>query len=522
MKIQYFALLLLSASVLASCTSKEEVNNNQNKPAEVIGSVSFTVGDVSASGTRSEADVRASDIPVSVISLDVPGCGESFSLVETVSSMDDGCYGASSPTRATPVEDDNFDSQYESQLYGTPYAPGSKSDAPDTLWHVDGPNQLSRKGTRNYEFKYAKDTPWPKSNSLVFFLQAPYDVTSSLNNPTFKSDGTVTFGYSDPGLDSQKDLLFASSVVKKDDAKKKDVIEKSVTLYHALAAVKFSSGNTDWDNTDPDKDVITKITKVKLKDVNSSGTCTLKTGSSGSGDSGSRSTWSGLCTPKDYELVCSSSSPLPSTAGDGQTLLLIPQSFAGKQIDMEFIVVKDGEQSATYSCSVTLPSGAEWKAGEMHAFSLVSNRLEVTVTLDNITNNTVKLSNTGNVPAYVRAAYVVGYAKSQVCVPAADATGCFTGLGTGDWIEGSDGFYYYKYPVKPGCSTASLYTKFTEPTAISLVEGAAPQLSIILQGVPFDEKKDIKTTSFAGAWGSVTLASSSETVLSKLYTVYKN
>lgn len=81
---------------------------------------------------------------------------------------------------------------------------------------------------------------------------------------------------------------------------------------------------------------------------------------------------------------------------------------------------------------------------------------------DRLTKTNVTIKNTGDTEAYIRAAIVVTW-KDDVdgnvygAVPVAGENGDYTiSLNLGDWIEGSDGYYYYVKPVAPGASTAAL------------------------------------------------------------------
>ena len=68
----------------------------------------------------------------------------------------------------------------------------------------------------------------------------------------------------------------------------------------------------------------------------------------------------------------------------------------------------------------------------------------------------VKITNSGTVPAYIRAKIIVTWKDAQGNVsaikPVKDTD--YEMIIGGNWDIGTDGFYYYKEPVAPGASTA--------------------------------------------------------------------
>lgn len=72
---------------------------------------------------------------------------------------------------------------------------------------------------------------------------------------------------------------------------------------------------------------------------------------------------------------------------------------------------------------------------------------------DGTTKTNVTISNTGDTEAYIRAAIVVTWKDAENgnvygAVPE-QGTDYTMALNLNDWIEGSDGYYYYKHPVAP-------------------------------------------------------------------------
>ena len=78
---------------------------------------------------------------------------------------------------------------------------------------------------------------------------------------------------------------------------------------------------------------------------------------------------------------------------------------------------------------------------------------------DGVTKSDVKIKNTGDISAYIRATFVVMWVAEDGSVlsrkPVLDADYSLT-PGSSKWALGSDGFYYYTLPVASGKSTELL------------------------------------------------------------------
>lgn len=89
---------------------------------------------------------------------------------------------------------------------------------------------------------------------------------------------------------------------------------------------------------------------------------------------------------------------------------------------------------------------------------------QVSSYVDEVTNGTtkkdVRIQNTGNIDAYIRAAIVVNWADKDGNVygttPAENDYTMTLNLSDTGWQKGSDGYYYYANRVKPGEETSVL------------------------------------------------------------------
>ena len=150
------------------------------------------------------------------------------------------------------------------------------------------------------------------------------------------------------------------------------------------------------------------------------------------------------------------------------SLTLILAFFVGATT--AFLIAKDGSVTNTFN------------------FSHVS--CEVNETFDGTVKSNVCISNTGDTEAYIRAAIVVTWkdaVNGNICgsmpVRGTDYT---MEMDQNDWIEGSDGYYYYKKTVQPGNKTDALIKRCT------VIQDKAPAgyglnveiLSSAIQSVP--------------------------------------
>lgn len=95
---------------------------------------------------------------------------------------------------------------------------------------------------------------------------------------------------------------------------------------------------------------------------------------------------------------------------------------------------------------------------------------------DGTTKTDVTISNTGDTEAYIRAAIVVtwkddGNGNVYGSVPSVGTDYIIT-LNLDDWIEGEDGFYYYRKPVAPSGQDGSVTTALI--TSCTVIQNNAP------------------------------------------------
>ena len=94
-----------------------------------------------------------------------------------------------------------------------------------------------------------------------------------------------------------------------------------------------------------------------------------------------------------------------------------------------------------------------------NAFQPVFVSCIVEENFDGVTKSDVKIRNTGDINAYIRATFVVMWVSESGAVNATsprENTDYAVMMGSSNWVKGSDGFYYYTSPVPPGEATEHL------------------------------------------------------------------
>ena len=96
----------------------------------------------------------------------------------------------------------------------------------------------------------------------------------------------------------------------------------------------------------------------------------------------------------------------------------------------------------------------------------------------------VSVTNSGNVPAYIRAAVIINWVDDEGNIIAEPEDHNYEGpIGGTDWVESSDGYYYYTKPVAPGGST-SVLIKSIKPTSGSKYALQVDIAAQTIQAVP--------------------------------------
>lgn len=95
-------------------------------------------------------------------------------------------------------------------------------------------------------------------------------------------------------------------------------------------------------------------------------------------------------------------------------------------------------------------------ANNSFEYGQVSCAVEEDFTPGGSTKQDVRITNKGNIPAYIRATYVVNWLDKDGHIAASVPEGysySLTENPEGTWTKGNGGYFYYLSPVAPGAST---------------------------------------------------------------------
>jgi hypothetical protein len=124
-------------------------------------------------------------------------------------------------------------------------------------------------------------------------------------------------------------------------------------------------------------------------------------------------------------------------------------------------------------------------------------------TASNVKDN-VKVKNTGDIPAYIRASIVINWVSGSGSIyggsPLLDEHYTVT-LGANGWFRGTDGFYYYQSPVAAGDVTTNLI-EIIQPVTGTAPEGYTLSVQILASAIQAEPANAVTSV-----WSAVTVNS---------------
>ncbi len=353
------------------------------------------------------------------------------------------------------------------------------------------------------EWKSATPQYWPQATVLDCYAYAnlPKGFATVTTDPEY---GVQKLEYSVPAsTDDQRDILISDRYHGSGNGKG----TVSFTFYHPLTAVQFKLGEVDPS--------VTGIESITISGVHTSGNAVQ------SADN-----------PADFEWTPAAASATVMQQSDGKLevvggvqgdpFLLIPQNLTTNSIDITVNLIIDGHG---VPFNAMLNTG-NWLAGYTYTYSIgYSSNMDIIVSLSkpesetegSATRTNAVITNIGTKKCYVRATatgYITGsdgaiYSTWLDIANNNIRRGTFTvtdgtfgstsaGWNTG-WIQGSDGYWYYKTPLNYSGTEAERSTTplFDSYKITSLKTGESFQMVLSAQCVEWDENKNLVTL----AWG---------------------
>lgn len=228
-----------------------------------------------------------------------------------------------------------------------------------------------------------------------------------------------------------------------------------VTMHHALSAVRFIVGNMPYGIT---------LKSISFTNVYSKARC------SASGELALLSySWSNHGVKQSYsqsfdQFMVSGD----DIGGKEQTFMLIPQEFTTDEAELEIgFNIQDRPYVLKKSLKSIIPD-SRLEPDRRYTFRIgIPDEVDIEVEDDvagNVKSN-VKITNTGFGPGYVRMALVGNWVNSHgiIIAPWLESDGEFVGWNP-DWVQRSDGFYYYKNVLLGGETAPAPFDKYTVTT----------------------------------------------------------
>ena len=445
MKKIYIAMAALAAVALVSC---EQEKSFDEKPA---GEKELRISLQGSASTRSQEVMKPQKFTYFAGKDEMTG--ESFYLEEVIEDLN----SASLSTRGTPAYTENVGKLYHNMNV---VVKGGESDLSTQFWAMDNAQQTGAGWRYQGMFEWEED-------SYDFYMSMPEDMTSNgvSNLKCGETAGKITFDYTSPYTENasatkQQDIIFAARTISKSEAETNRVNGVPVLFHHALTGVKFRIANNDELDKGKEERTQTYITKVTIKGLKNTGSCTItpraetdgyvddRTGDYSSGDETTGVVvWTSVSGTGTFSQKYTEAQNLTeftsgttsgsfqnngnypntfSNAGntynlnDGDasmTFWFIPQALTEKvTIEVECHVWSGNKNEETKT--LTLKLGEEvlkktenektltgvWKAGQLRTFSLKPDIVDVEIEdkLTEYVKSDVKIRNTGNVAMYVR------------------------------------------------------------------------------------------------------------------------
>ena len=579
MKKNYIKIMAATMLVFASACSVENEIEGGDPSVTGENTIAFSMG---SAATRS-ASIEEFAEPGAIIPLGKDENGTSYILEESIVDLN------TPVTKGTPAYTENVGTLYRSFA--------AKSELNENGVDAFPYDSNTQKWSKTYD-----ESIWKNSSSLNFYMYMPTDMTGGNNSPVTSlsfADKKISFSYSSPAnAADQDDILFSYKELKKSEYNPEK--GASILFHHALTGVKFRIGNEASDITNNG----IKITNISFKGLFDSGSCTVTprdekvvpsgvdnpTDDYSSGD-GTTVVWNTKSLGKSGKAISSGTidgtvdyaqngsfgegMPYPNSfaskyntqnlnkADGSQTFWLIPQPLTG---DVKLSITYEiNGQSDTWEIDFGTAIGATtWEAGQIRTYTIKIDDVNVKIEDDvKMSENydskdfltavkskkeNVVITNTGNTPAYIRAAIVgqwiddkgkpvfaftefkdgsieihnvPSWYQDQFGSSTVDPTynfGYFSKLVgykapqdgsvayTGDhWSKGTDGYYYYDEAVPVGEETKEpLFESYTMASVPLITIGAKKQtitfvLEVATQAI---SAKKVDGTE----WGSATAA----------------
>ena len=353
------------------------------------------------------------------------------------------------------------------------------------------------------DWEYSPIKYWPQNQAVHFFGYGLSKSTGTLGNHDYdlKNGYKHTFSYTMPAAtDEKKDAEYQPDLIvaiTPNQTKQSINGKVMMSFKHALSAIVFKVGEV------PNE---TKLKSISFSGLYASGTGKIDQTNAitwsytGDADAVYAQTFDMDVTDKD--ATGEKTETVVSTKDQETCFMMIPQEFKTDKAKITFSFAI-GPNGKDYTVSMTLEDILEkWEANKLYTFTIkLPDDVKVEVNEDFTEYSNVKkdvyISNPSVSKIYVRATVVGcwinanGDALASWIAPdnisaaapeGADGEFVLPDGWSNSWLVGTDGYYYYKYPISYGEATTELFDSYTL-TAAPPVAGTTLELSVIAQSV---------------------------------------
>lgn len=334
----------IALAALAACTDDAD---DRHGTGQGDHSLSFLVSThdtdarTRADGSRTDASTRY----LAPVELQGKLAGKSVYLQAEVS---DGFPGDDQPlTRGTQIDKTNKDTEMQ------PFAVSvytDKTGKPDYMY-----NMKVTKGDGTSYWKPEEKALWPAGKTLSFYAWHPYGA-DGLTVSGKDAEGAPMLTYIIPDeVADQKDFMTSTALDESESA------STALTFHHALAAVKFSAS--------ADMPACT-VKSIELKSVKYIGTYSFETAA-----------WTPEDKTSSFSLTFDGGKELDGTGEtaittDGQTFLMMPQTFDDETARLEMTVEANG-YTQTLGAPLKDIVADGWKAGKTYTIRITPSAFDV-------------------------------------------------------------------------------------------------------------------------------------------------
>ena len=143
---------------------------------------------------------------------------------------------------------------------------------------------------------------------------------------------------------------------------------------------------------------------------------------------------------------------------------------------------------------------------QTNTFEYAKVSCEVLETVTDTTKSDVRIKNTGNTDAYIRATYVVTYRDDteSILYEPLDRNwnvDLSNKINTESWVQGKDGYWYCKTPVAPGAETPELFNAPINGNGTFLNDGRSKEQAITYVEILATAIQSQPAKAMGEAWG---------------------